>query len=57
MKVGDLVRLPYYRKHQKNVLVIILEASEAHGNVCILLPDGGYWYLHKRELEVIHESG
>ena len=57
MKVGDLVRLPYYSKHQRNVLVIILEASERHGNVKILLPDGGFWYLHKRELEVLNEGG
>jgi len=53
VKIGDLVRLPYYSKHQRNVLVIILEASERHGNVKILLPDGGFWYLHKRELEVV----
>lgn len=53
MKVGDLAILPYYSKHQRDVPVIILEASEVHGNVKILLPDGGFWYLHKSELEVL----
>jgi hypothetical protein len=56
VKAGDLVRLPYYKEHQRNVLVLVLEASERHGNVKILLPDGGIWYLHQKELEVINEN-
>ena len=55
MKAGDLVRLPYYKEHQRNVLVLVLEASVRHGNVKILLPDGVIWYLHQKELEVINE--